>query len=496
MSSEEFLEPNYAKLESALRAIGYGFEVAVADIIDNSIDANAGEVLVRILTRRDGRMDLVIHDDGDGMSSDTLKEAMRFGSDVSDDVKRLGKFGLGLKLASLSQARQLTVISKHEGRLSARAWLEDGISRGFISSILDGTTAADKARHLVPSRPLKSSGTLVYWSDLYRTARHGTQSSEHAQKLIRRLQDHLSLAFHRFLQARSRPVSILLEVGELESGRMGIPVRLDPLDPFGYPHTGVKDFPVKLRLPEPYEKQLTVTAHIWPPNMKTAEYKLPGGTNARQGFYFYRNNRLIQGGGWNGLRETEPHASLARVEVDVSPDFDVDISLDVKKVEIQLPPPVAKAIEQSKAASGLDFPKYISTAVSAYRTKPVTLSELPLIPSRGLPADLIEFLRQELRLQSTAKHRDLKIEWRTLDESSFFDLDRDYGLLYLNSAFRRQLLHGLDGSSADLPVVKCLLFLLLRDAMTSERFGSKIRERAELINRILVRAVRHERVRE
>jgi hypothetical protein len=106
---------------------------------------------------------------------------------------------------------------------------------------------------------------------------------------------------------------------------------------------------------------------------------------------------------------------------------------------------------------------------------------------------LAEFLHRELRIKATAKLRDLKIVWRQLDKQSFFEINRDTGHLYLNRAYRKRLLHGLPGSSADIPVVKCLLFFALEDALGSERLGSKIRERIEQLNRILVRAVRHER---
>src|SRR5690242_977727 len=104
MITPETLPPNYAKLDKALRSIGYSFEVAVADIVDNSIDAGARKVLIRFVVRSDDILDLVIVDDGDGMDAATLREAMRFGADVSEHISRLGKFGLGLKLASLSQA--------------------------------------------------------------------------------------------------------------------------------------------------------------------------------------------------------------------------------------------------------------------------------------------------------------------------------------------------------------------------------------------------------
>jgi hypothetical protein len=494
MITEECLIPNYPKLDVALRSIGYTFEVAVADIIDNSIDADAHHVSVRLIMKPDGLLDLAIWDDGTGMDEATLKEALRFGSDVSQEIKkRLGKFGLGLKLASLSQAKEVHVITAQNGKLSGRAWLDKGIANGFTSTIFDAEECQKRLTNLVPDLPVKQSATLVWWSHLYRVGQNQSNPEEHAQKLMRRLENHLSLAFHRFLSGRPRKVGIGLDIFDQAVGQPGLPRVLDPLDPFDYGQTGHKDFPAAMGLDDGYRDRIAITAHIWPPNSSSPSYKLPGGANSRQGFYFYRNNRLIQGGGWNGIREVEPHSSLARLAVDIADDFDVEVSLDVKKVEIQLPSPLVKSIQKAKTDSGIDFKKYLSIADDTYRTRKMTESELPLIPSDGLPVSLRDFLHSELRIKGTAKHRDLKIQWEVLGDESFFEIDRDNGFLYLNRAYRRQLLHGLPGSSADIPVVKCLLFLVLEDALSSERMGPKIRERIEQVNRILIEAVKHER---
>src|SRR5436190_6780939 len=139
MSKEEHLPPNFGRLDKALRSIGYSFEAAVADIIDNSIDANARHILVRFILHKQKPLDLVIWDDGDGMSPETLREAMRFGADVTQELDRLGKFGLGLKLASLSQAKELRVFSHAASQTAGRGWLEQGISSGFVSTILDAS---------------------------------------------------------------------------------------------------------------------------------------------------------------------------------------------------------------------------------------------------------------------------------------------------------------------------------------------------------------------
>lgn len=494
MSTEEHLPANFPKLDTALRSIGYSFEAAVADVIDNSIDAGAENILLRLLITKGGHLDLAIWDDGCGMAPSTLKEAMRFGSDISQEIERLGKFGLGLKLASLSQAREVHVVSSKDGGLSGRAWLEHGIANGFSNTVFNVDECRTILSQVFPDKQFKTSATVVWWSRLYRVAPHHHNPDEHAQKLMHRLEHYLALSFHRFLSGIPRKVDITLDIFDQAADQGGIPITLDPLDPFAYPHSGHAEFPQEMLLEGKYKNLLKMRAHVWPPNSSLPQYKLPGGANSRQGFYFYRNNRLIQGGGWNGLREAEPHSSLARVAVDISADFDVEVSLDVKKVEIQLPPSLVNAIQKAKTATGTDFKKYLSIADEAYRKREITHAELPLIPSTGLPSKLAEYLRGELRIEATRKHRDLKIVWEKMDDDMFFAIDRDESCLYLNRIYRQRLLHGLSGSSTDIPVVKCLLFLVLEEALSSERMGPKIREKLERVNRILVEAVQYERL--
>lgn len=494
MSKSEHLPPNFGRLDKAIRSIGYSFEAAVADIIDNSIDAKARNVLVRFILRKGKALDLVIWDDGGGMSPETLKEAMRFGSDVTSELDRLGKFGLGLKLASLSQAKELRVFSYSGSNTSGRAWLEEGVSSGFMSTILEPSECRDMLKRLVPDRPWEKAGTAVWWSDLYRVGQNHSDPDAHAQKLMRRLKDYLSLAFHRFLSSSPRLVKMEIDIFNGDSSLEGLPLSLEALNPFGYAASGRKGFPAEFVPADGYADRIKkITGHIWPPNSEADEYKLPGGANSQQGFYFYRNNRLIQHGGWNGTRAADTHGSLARLEIDMNPDFDMDVSLDVKKMVIQLPPDFVKAIQGSKTSSGTDFKKYLAFADETYRTKPVPEKELPLIPVDGLPAGLRDFLLKELRIEGTKRFRKLKFVWSKLDDDHLFELDRDLDTLRLNKTYRRQLLHGLDGSSADIPVVKCLLFLVLRDVLYSQRISTKVRERMEQANRILACAVKHER---
>src|SRR5690606_14197482 len=265
-------------------------------------------------------------------------------------------------------------------------------------SVLEESECNEILRLILPDKPLTRSGTVVWWSNLYRVGQNHSDPNEYAQKLMRRIKDYLRMAFHRFLDGVPRLVRMEIDIFDGDSSLEGLPLMLDPLNPFGYNITGLDGFPAEFIPTDGYENRIRIVGHIWPPNSSVPEYALPGGANSRQGFYFYRNDRLIQGGGWNGMREAEPHRSLARIAIDMHPDVDVDVSLDVKKVEIQMAPDLLQAIQHSKTTSGIDLKKYVSLAEEVYRTRPITDSELPLIPVNGLPAELCKFLQKELRI--------------------------------------------------------------------------------------------------
>jgi len=127
---EIHLPPSAPDLLESMRAIGYSFEAALADLIDNSIAAGARNVNIRFSANNAPYIAVI--DDGAGMSPQDLTDAMRHGSrnpGIRRDALDLGRFGLGLKTASLSQCRTLTVVSLRDGVVSARRWDLDYIAR-------------------------------------------------------------------------------------------------------------------------------------------------------------------------------------------------------------------------------------------------------------------------------------------------------------------------------------------------------------------------------
>jgi hypothetical protein len=359
--------------------------------------------------------------------------------------------------------------------------------------VFNDAEAAELVDSTIPDRPLRKKGTMVHWSHLYRIGHHAGDLDEQAEKLANRLQNHLRLAFHRFLSGAAWKIRISIDVFDAKSRKAGVPYLVEALDPFGYKQTGRPGFPKTFKAKADGQPKLELVAHIWPPNSDLHEYKLPGGANARQGFYFYRNNRLIQAGGWNGLRETEPHSSLARVAIDLDPELDLQMSLDVKKSEIHLPPALAATVMEASAGKDMTFTKYLSIANDTYRTRSMTESELPLVPSAGIPAGMRDVMLRVLGLPKSTRHRKINFEWSNLDPDLVFWADRENDVLLLNARHRKRLLHGLPGSATDLPALKCLLFLVAQDVFRSERIGGRLKERLEIANLMLRQAIKHER---
>lgn len=370
MSHSIELVPSAHRLVGSLRDIGYGFSTAVADLVDNSVEADATEV--RIGFHFDGEhSSVIIADNGKGMSAEQLDEAMRYGSKRSYGERDLGKFGLGLKTASLSQCRKLTVMSRQAGQniLPAVRW-----DLGHVEST-DRWEAIglepDEIDSNVSALLRKSSGTVVVWEALDRVLRYKSPSGKSAKDafiaLCREAEEHLSMVFHRFLSNSSRrrlPLSIYLN-GNL----------VEPWDPFARDERATKVL-ANQRIRFQHGEMavgVLVQPYILPNEMSfssaTARNAAAGPKkwNRQQGFYIYRNDRLIQSGGWNRLRAADEHTKLARIALDFGPEADDAFQVNIAKMQVQLPTEIRNdlsAIAQSVTAQ----------ANAEYRRKPMSSS--------------------------------------------------------------------------------------------------------------------------
>lgn len=331
--------PHAAALIEGLRDIGYSLETAISDIIDNSITARARRVEIITEVMTDDPF-IAIVDDGEGMNENELVAAMRPGSQnplAARDEPDLGRFGLGLKSASFSQCRRLTVVSRKAGITSAAVWdLDDVAERNeWALQLPDDLSAIPSMDKLGPS------GTLVLWQELDRlTDGNSHNAAKRAEIINRRIAEterHLRLVFHRFMED-AKPLRILL------NGRL-----LRPLDPF------VQSNPATIRDPE--EKltlirgeveiqSFTLPHHKQMSNADWDDIAGPEGHLRSQGFYLYRGRRLILRGTWFGLSRQSELTKLSRVRVDIPNSMDADWKIDVKKSSAQLPPVVRDRLKK------------------------------------------------------------------------------------------------------------------------------------------------------
>lgn len=323
--------PHAASLIEGLRDIGYSLESAISDIIDNSITAGARNI--EILTEASGDEPMIaIVDDGCGMTEEELIAAMRPGSRSpldSRDESELGRFGLGLKTASFSQCRRLTVVSRRSGRTSAAIWdLDDVAARNeWVVQVPDDSSGVPTVDRL------GSTGTLVVWQKLDRlTGGVMSNAAKRAEVINRRIAEterHLRLVFHRFMED-SRPLRIRL------NGRL-----LKPLDPFAHENPAtIRDPEETLALTNGLMRiqSFTLPHHKQMSKVDWEDIAGPEGHLKSQGFYLYRGRRLILHGTWFGLCRQSELTKLSRVRIDIPNSMDSDWKIDVKKSSAQLPP--------------------------------------------------------------------------------------------------------------------------------------------------------------
>ena len=490
---KDTVAPDPSRLIDALRQIGYSLEQAISDLIDNAISADAGNVLIRFLRTGEELVSLAVVDDGHGMTAADMTDAMRFGSSPRDSNLSLGKFGMGLKLASLSHAKTLTVVSVRNSRKCGRRWSLEGIRRGWECE----RVARESAKALVdaPWSPinLMSGGTLVKWDDIDKlpVSRNGLKST--LRSLHRRLELHLGLHFHRFLE--SRRLRIFIDQQEINEPEHNIRVEIPALNPFAYTESGASGWPRTYRMGLDGVGSLKLEGNIWPPNSDSREYRLGGRSAARQGFYFYRNDRLIQAGGWNGLveSEAEPHSSLARVRVDLPIAFDETFSLNVQKSSVIVPNGFTEAVRAARCDKGTSFDSFRHKAEEVYRESDSRAKRPnPLHPSKGLPIKLTRHLA-DLRGISPEETRPLDFQWQDLNEGELFRIDRKDERILLNSNYRADILTGLDEERNDLPLFKMLIYLLLEGDFSKSRTGSKRDRELAAMNRVLIEAALYRR---
>ena len=323
---KSFELPPYAPtLIESTRAIGYSLEAAVADIIDNSIAAGASKVDLFFFPV--DKEYVAILDNGRGMDDKEITTAMQYGSKNPMDERSkddLGRFGLGLKTASLSQCRSLTVITKKEDALLARRWDIDYVSvTGKWTLLILDEYEILQLPHI--EELLKyDSGTLVVWQNLDRLKAGEINFEQALGRKIDVVRDHLALVYHRYLAGEVGLKKIVIQINN---------VKIEPIDPFlSSKSVQAMDDEVLVVRGKHIEVRPYILPHI--SKMTSDEIKLLGGKEGlrrHQGFYVYRNKRLLVWGTWFRMMRQGEMSKLARIRVDIPNDLDDLWTLDIKK---------------------------------------------------------------------------------------------------------------------------------------------------------------------
>ncbi len=343
MARNHRLPPSAACLSASMRDLGYSLETAVADLVDNSISAGATNIKV-VCGLQGPSPTLAIIDNGAGMNAEEVVAAMRHGT-ANPKHKRnprdLGRFGLGLKTASFSQCRRLTVVSAKEGNRSGAEWSLDRIdsSDDWLLSILDDQDIAG-----VPyADQLQSHGTLVLWRELDRLFEDetGIRRDEIVNEKLDVVEKHLSLVFHRYLGGEikgQRKIEITVN---------GHPV--EAFDPFCRKNAATQ------LLPEEVIRIGSAAVHMQPfilphhSRLTAREYEFYQNRSdfiSNQGAYIYRNGRLMAWGDWFRLIPKGEATKLARVQVDFPNSLDESWTIDIKKSRARPPHAVRERLRQ------------------------------------------------------------------------------------------------------------------------------------------------------
>lgn len=352
--SENYQEcpPRADAMIHSMRAFGYDLSMAIADLIDNSIFAGAENIWIDYAWN-EGNPWVRITDDGDGMTEEKLIEAMRLGTQSpleKRDDKDLGRFGLGLKTASFSQCKFLTVMTKKKsGESATRFWNLEKVqdSKNWLLGI---KPPPDTMSLLSGINEIKK-GTIVLWQNIDRVDGNRFETSYSAEEAFLDkfifVKEYLEMVFHQYLESRQKRINIFVGVAPCESWD---------------PYLRKNEFTNELSSEKYEDSKISVIPYILPHISKRTDNENscgagPKGWNAQQGFYVYRNRRMIVSGGYLDFDlKAEEHYKLARIKIDITNDMDHEWSVDVRKA-VAIPPDhlrnellrIAKATRQKAA---------------------------------------------------------------------------------------------------------------------------------------------------
>ena len=476
---------------SITSAIGrhHTLATAIADLVDNSIDCGATHVLVRFLMEGARPVGLQVIDNASGMDSAGIDDAMTYAKKREYGGRDLGHFGIGLKAASLSQANTLVVWSKRYGSPAVgRRLRRETLDAGPVVEEFSTVDATESLASVDVDFPMES-GTIVEWQDMQTFLTSSSESEQGAwvNATTKELVDHLGLVMHRIL-ARGE-LSLRIESYDIRLRFAGAPRTVTSIDPFAHRGVGRPGYPKDL--PVDVGDATTITRlHIWP-----YWHKGPGFVQGSrsplesQGLYIYRNDRLLQAGGWNGLAKPSVDLNYARVAIDLTAEMEHHLIINPEKAGTAFDDELRNALVHARTTDGTTLASFRADAkqeAKVSKQRSATPIEAPL-PGDGLPEDVKDAFRVHTDPNDVFP---IDIKWRVLAEGEVYRIDVDQHFLFLNAKYRTAVVGHKSLDIDDAPLIKSLLLLLLEDHFVGTGSGAKKKREDVAWQAILLSAIR------
>ena len=351
----EVAEPNPEYLIKSIAEQGYSLESSLADLMDNSVSANADRIEVLIKMEQEP-FTLFIADNGNGMDEETLIKSMQFPSNSPEkerNVADLGRFGLGMKTASFSQTRCFTVLSRKKGTktFSGRTWDVNHLKH--VGKWLTIVNTHEEITKLIQQYHTLSEGhlnhfenfdanTIIVWNGLYKFENYleeGNRQTALKKQITEVTSDYLALVFHRYMERKTNSLQIRINNNLIA-----------PFNPFP---TTVTDFrPIEYKQKHFSTDTIKIEGFVLPSRSIDESQGISLWTTKNrslmdmEGIYIYRADRLIHFGDWNGLIKKAPRLQLARLRVDIGNSVDHLLHLNVAKSQIEIPHDLKVAFEK------------------------------------------------------------------------------------------------------------------------------------------------------
>lgn len=396
----------------AIRESGYvSLSTALAELIDNSLQAAATEVAITIVRTKAGEdPEIRVEDNGEGMSRSEIETCLRFGGSSRFDERRsFGRFGLGLPAASLSQARQIEVTSWQNGRVANQVCLD-------VDAVATGVPADLRARRQPGSTV--GSGCRVIWRNCDRIEYRRLAWLERA---VRR---DLGRLYRRFLSSGKLDLTI--------NGK-----RVDPVDPMLLTakvegHSARLAFePLRYELVASSGETAFVTVrfallpvHHW--------HHLDNVTKRRTGIVGGAGVSVLRAGreiasGWHlmGAKRKENYDDWWRCEIDFDPVLDEHFGITVNKQGIRPSQELQEALGpelesiarllNSRVRQAFEEVKFQAATETSCRIAEAADVDLPVIRSAGKGSGALSYrigseqLPIETMFTSALKRRTLDV---------------------------------------------------------------------------------------